>query len=164
MSKSQRNRGRGKLDKGAQMRLSNIAGKAPMVLVPQKHNPNEAQVDHNTIEISDGAETNIAKLESFIARRIVEAVTQKYPLRQWAVGVDIPGQMAILKCESVSLTHGYHIHFKGRSIHAMQEKAVKAAGEILERAKVSRNKHIDEDELEALELDVHGNAKGIDNG
>ena len=89
----------------------------------------------------------------WIAKRVGEAVAQKYPKREWKVIVDIPNEMLILGCDSVSNVKGYHIKMVGRTIKQLQKKALYAAGEILERHNITRNRIFDEDILETLDRD-----------
>ncbi len=109
--------------------------------------------DYNEIRPEDSYDTRKAKMEAWIAKRVGEAVAQKYPNREWKVIVDIPNEMLILGCDSVSNVKGYHIKMVGRTIKQLQKKALYAAGEILERHNITRNRIFDEDILETLDRD-----------
>lgn len=109
--------------------------------------------DYNEIRPEDSHDTRKAKMEAWIAKRVGEKVAQKYPNREWKVIVDIPNEMLILACDSVSNVKGYHIKMVGYTIKQLQKKAVYAAGEILERHNITRNRIFDEDILETLDRD-----------
>lgn len=111
--------------------------------------------DYNEIRPEDSTEVLHAKLEAWIAKGIGSAVAEKYPNREWKVIVDLGGQMVILACDSVSNNKGYHMHMQHQCLKDMQKKAIRAAGEILERHDVSRARIFNEDILETLKRDSH---------
>jgi hypothetical protein len=80
-----------------------------------------------------------------------------YNQREWKVIVDIPGQMLIIACDSVSNEKGYHISMVGRNVEELQRRAIMAAGEILERHNVSRSRDFNADNLEDLPRDSMDN-------
>ena len=103
-----------------------------------------------------------AKLEMLIAERIGTVLVKKYNNRQWKVIVDIPGRMLIIACDSISNNKGYHIKMSGRNIQQLQQRAVFAAGEILERHNLARTKQFDPDIFETLPRDLRDNVIAID--
>ena len=113
--------------------------------------------DFNTIEIIDADHEKVAKEQMRIAKVIGAVLVKAYNNRQWKVVVDMKGQMLIIGCDSVSNDKGYHIHMAGRTLHDLQERALKAAGEILERHAVSRSKKFNPDTFETLLRDRFDN-------
>jgi hypothetical protein len=113
--------------------------------------------DYNTIEVVDEDYIDVAKQQFDMAQSIGAALVKVYNNRQWKVVVDIPNGMLIIACDSVSNDKGYHIHIPGRTLHELQERAVKAAGEILERHQMERGRLFNPDKLEDLVRDHWGN-------
>ena len=99
----------------------------------------------------------IADLEMKIAGRIGSKLVTKYNNRQWKVNIDLAGGMLVISCDSISNHMGYHIHTRGRTIHELEARAVMAAGEILERHALSRNKLFNPDGFEGLIRDAYDN-------
>ena len=118
--------------------------------------------DHNSIEIVDGDHIARAERQASIAKSIGTALVAKYNNRQWKVVVDMENEMLIIACDSVSNEKGYHIHMKGRTIRYLRQRAVTAAGEILERHALSRSKKFDADIIETLPRDLRDNVIGPD--
>lgn len=106
--------------------------------------------DHNRIWIHEGDDVRQAKLEMWIAKKLGEHLVEQYPKRQWGVEVDIPGRMVIIMCPSVSLNKGYHLHMRGDTLDGLCKRAETAAGEIMERYGLSRNRAFNPDNLENL--------------
>ncbi len=117
----------------------------------------EIAEDYNEVNLLETPEAQRAKVEMWIAKNIGDALIKVYPNREWGIRVNIEGAMVILTCDSLSAEKGYHIHMTGRTIHQLQSKSVNAAGEILERHGITRNKHIDEDIFETLTRDISDN-------
>lgn len=113
--------------------------------------------NYNEVEIYDADHERRAKKEMSIAGVIGAALVAKYNNRQWKVIVDEENQLLIIGCDSISNQKGYHIHMIGRTIHELQERAVMAAGEILERHEVSRAKKFDPDNFETMIRDQYDN-------
>lgn len=118
--------------------------------------------DYNKIFIHEGTTERRAKLEMYYAKRIGEFVLNKYPNRQWSVEVDLDNEIIILKAPSVSMTKGYHLHMRLRTLHDLQLAAVKAAGEILERHNLPRSVGFDPEMLEHLPRDLRDNILAAD--
>ncbi len=147
-----------------QMMLDNIRNKnASQIYVPNMKGK-EPEQDYNTIYAFDSDNVKAAKLESWMAKRIGEHLMSKFPQREWGVKIDMPGQMLIIVCESVSLSRGYHIHMTGRNIHELMERAEAAAGEILERYGITRGRKYNADITESLIRDAKGDVIGGDDG
>lgn len=106
--------------------------------------------DYNEIYAHDNEDERKAKLEMWIAKQVGEKLVAAYNNRQWKVIVDLKNQMLIVACDSISNNKGYHIKMAGRTIHDLQEKAVRAAGEILERHNLTRARKFDPDIIETL--------------
>jgi|6_EtaG_2_1085325.scaffolds.fasta_scaffold47239_2 hypothetical protein len=118
--------------------------------------PTEKKItgDYNQINFEDSDEIRRDKMEMWIAKNVGMALVKHYPNRQWGVRVNIESHMCIISCDSLSLTRGYHLFFKADSLTRLQERAVMAAGEILERFGVSRAKKFDSDVIEALPRNI----------
>jgi len=112
--------------------------------------------DYNEISIFELSGVKRAKLEMWIAKNIGTALVKYYPNREWGVRVDVEGRMVIITCDSISLKKGYHIHMADRNLNELCARSVQAAGEILERHGISRNKAFDADILETLKRDWDG--------
>ena len=113
--------------------------------------------DYNEVYITDSQDAKKAKLEQWIAKNIGEVLVKKFPNRQWKVIVDIPGEMLIVACDSISNEKGYHIKMAHRNIEELQRRAIFAASEILERHNITRNRKFDADVIETLDRDTKDN-------
>ena len=107
-----------------------------------KRGPDTVWADYNEIRIEDSVDERTAKLEQWIAMRIGTVLMKHYNQREWKVMVDVAGGIMIIGCDSISNYKGYHIHLN-KTIHQLEERAIMAAGEILERHGVSRSKKFD---------------------
>lgn len=125
-------------------------------------NGREIKDDCNRIYQHEDFDERKAKLEMYIAKQIGEHLVKNYPGRQWGVEVDVTCGVLVLLCPSLSKTKGYHIHLGQYTIHDLQQRCSKAAGEILERHNVSRSKLFDPDTLETLRRDVRDNVIAVD--
>jgi hypothetical protein len=110
--------------------------------------------DYNEIHMMELESVKVAKLESWMAKGVGETLMGVYPNRQWGVRVDLEGQMICVTCPSVSNEKGYYISMVGRSLHDLQEEAKRAAGEILERYNLSRERKFNPDVFETLDRDL----------
>lgn len=131
-------------------------GEAPGVLLVEDGKlGRDVTADYNqiTCDTRDSVEQNTAKLEMWIAKNVGTPLGQTYPNREWSVRVDCEAGYIAVQCPSVSLRHEYILHLKGSNIHDLQERAVMAAGEILERYGLSRERRFDADILETLDRD-----------
>jgi hypothetical protein len=137
---------------------------APRLILPPtvKRGPDTVWADFNEINPEDSQDERKAKLEQWIAMQIGKKLMRAYNQRQWKVIVDIPGQMLIIACDSISSEKGYHISMVGRTIDELQRRAIMAAGEILERHNVSRSQNFDPDTLEDLPRDALDNVIASD--
>lgn len=111
----------------------------------------------NKIEVVDADHLEVAAEQFRIAQAIGARLIKAYNNRQWKVIVDIKGGILIVACDSVSNEKGYHIHMAGRTLHELEDKAVMAAGEILERHGLSRFKTFNADAYEDLPRDMRDN-------
>lgn len=106
--------------------------------------------DYNVIDARLSANENVARIEFWIARAIGTKLVKTYPNRQWSVNVDGPNEVMVIQCPSLSTRKGYVIRISGLSIPQLEEKAVRAAGEILERYGVTRGRNQDPNEFDHL--------------
>ena len=106
---------------------------------------------------NDLREKRLANLEMKLAGRIGSKLVAKYNNRQWKVNIDLAGGILVISCDSVSNHMGYHIHTRGRTVHELEQRSVMAAGEILERHALTRNKLFNPDGLEGLIRDAYDN-------
>ena len=67
----------------------------------------------------------------------------------------VEGGIVVISCDSLSTRKGYHLHFKQDSIKNLEKRAVIAAGEILERYGISRNRAFNSDTLESLDRTIN---------
>ena len=111
----------------------------------------EITKDYNEVYYHEDDDVRINKIEMWTAKQIGEKLMSEYPNRQWDVRVDARGGMIIIVCPMISKTKGYHLHMKGDTISQLQERAVQAAGEILERAGLARGKIFNPEKFEDLE-------------
>ena len=110
----------------------------------------EITKDYNEIYFHEDDDVRVNKLEMWMAKKIGERLVKDYPNRQWNVNVDVIGGMVVIMCPSVSHNKGYHLHIKGDTINALEDRAVQAAGEILERYGLSRDKVFNPEKFEDL--------------
>ena len=110
--------------------------------------PDPIHTDYNSIDSMESASQSVAKIEMWMAKTLGTALVKKYPGRQWGVQLNLEGGVLVILCPSLSNEKGYHILLKGDTIHTLELKALRAGGEILERYGVSREKNVDEAEIE----------------
>lgn len=111
----------------------------------------------NEIKVVDADHEEVAKEQMRIAQAVGARLVKAYNNRQWKVIVDIKGGLLIIGCDSISNTKGYHIHMKGVPLNELEDRAVMAAGEILERHNLSRFKLFDPEIVEDLPRDLQDN-------
>lgn len=137
--------------------MNGIETKRKKIITPGM-NGREITADYNEIYAHEDTDQAKAKMEMWIAKAIGERLVKHYPNRQWGVEVDVVGRIIIVSCPSVSKTKGYFIHMKRRTLHELQERAIQAAGEILERHGVARGRLFNPDVLETLKFDIKDDA------
>ena len=121
---------------------------------------NAPVTNHNGINWDTADNHARARLEFALAEQIGPVLVEKYPKRRWDVGVDARGGMMVVRCPSVSNTKGYHIALADpaskapRTLLELIALAVRGAGEILERHGVSRDRHVNLDNILALPRNV----------
>jgi hypothetical protein len=73
-----------------------------------------------------------------MAKDIAETLFVKYPGYMW--GVNVQSGVAVIKCLNVSSLYGYVLYYSDIKDDAgvRQKEIIRAGGEILERAKMSR--------------------------
>ena len=107
----------------------------------------------NELVIDEGTDSVRAEIEMNLAGRIGRAVEKAYPNRPWRISVDAVNKIVVVACPHVSLRKGWHFPMADMTLHAMQRKAVKAAGEVLERAGLSRSRRTDGSDAEGVPRD-----------
>lgn len=127
---------------------------APNINIPAQLRARQPVADYNEINLLEMDDVKQAKVEYWIAKQVGSYLAQVYPNRQWGVGVDVTGGMIHIMCPSLSQTKAYYISMVGRNIHQLSERAKEAAGEILERYNVSRNRVFNPEHLETLDRDM----------
>jgi hypothetical protein len=112
--------------------------------------------DYNEINPGDSASERQAKMEQWIAKRLGTRLMEHYNQREWKVMVDITGQMVIIACDSICNYKGYHIKMHRKTITELEEAAVMAGGEILERHNVARDRKFNPATIDAMARDARG--------
>ena len=138
-----------------------MAGIATPTIITQKRGRDFAK-DYNTIDLAETPDVNLARIESWIAKRIGTKLTKLFPNRDWWVKVDMKGGMVIVGCPSVSPRHGYHIKLS-RSINEIEDMLETVGGEILERGRLTRGKTTEE-LVEAAVRDFRDQIVDLDHG
>lgn len=110
--------------------------------------------DFNAPQAEESHEAKAARVEFWIAKKIGEDLVAKYPGRQWTVNVDTRNEVIVISCPSLSKRMGYRLHMKRDNIAALLPRTRRAAGEILERFGVSRDRHIDVYSIEDMPRDL----------
>lgn len=114
---------------------------------------NEVYGDYNYIDEMEAESSKIAKLEMWIAKGIGTELVNRYPKREWGVQVNVIDGYIVITCPALSTEKGYYLHMKGEALHELAQRAVHAAGEILERYGLSRERKFDPDIVETLNRD-----------
>jgi hypothetical protein len=127
-----------------------------------KGKPQNHIVDFNEAKPVESHEEKAAQVEFWIAKRIGEDLVKAYPGRQWNVNVDTRNEIIIICLPTLSKKEGYHLHMRRDNLAALLPRCRKAAGEILERFKMSRSKIIDPYDIEQLPRDAQDNAVTAD--
>lgn len=109
--------------------------------------------DYNVIHDLELTEVKYAKLEMWIAKNIGATLERHYPNRLWVVQVEIPQRMVIIMAPDLSREKGYYLPMGDSTIHQLQDRAKTAAGEILERHGVARDKRFNSEKLADLVRD-----------
>lgn len=133
---------------------------APNIIIP--HRGREFAKDYNTIDLAETPEVNLARIESWVAKRLGTKLTKLFPNRDWWVKVDMKGGIVIVGCPDVSPIHGYHIKLT-RSINEIEGMLKGVGGEILERERLTRGKTTEE-LVEAAARDFRDVVVGLDHG
>jgi len=135
--------------------MSVLAPSKRIELLPgTKRGPETVWADYNEIKLDDTMNERKAKLEQWIAMRVGKVLMEHYNQREWKVMVDVENQMLIIGCDSICNYKGYHLHMNKYTMDELEKRAVQAAGEILERHNVARDRKFDPDQLETLARDA----------
>lgn len=122
---------------------------------------NEPFVNYNEVQIGSDKNPDKMRLEFWLAKQLGEAIVEKFQNRQWSVDVDVANQVIVINCPSLSKRMGYRLHIRNETVKQLIPRAIRAAGEILERYGVSRSRIIDPESLEFFERDVRDDVKPI---
>lgn len=118
-------------------------------------------VDLNRPVIMDPDTARFAFANMSLARILGNAVARAYPQRRWGIHADSENGIIDVMCPDVSNRWGYCIHLKHKTIEQLERECVRAAGEILERFSLSREKHgFNRDSVTILPRDFRGDAIG----
>ena len=110
-------------------------------------------VDHNSVVLDEANDDpKKAEIEAWLSKQIGTAIVKRYPGREWRVGVSVEARQIIIQCPQLSSRKGYHLLFMDRTSHQLVERAVKAAGEILEMYSVTRAHKPVDGEIQDLPL------------
>jgi hypothetical protein len=138
---------------------------APRLLIPARHQAANRIVDYNMLDGIKGmnaSEVKTAQYEFYLAHEIGIKLMRAYPQRQWGVVVNLDIGSVQITCPSLSATKGYVIHIKRKTLHELQEQAIRAGGEILERFGISRGRTFDPTSIELLPRDERDEAVSAD--
>ncbi len=89
------------------------------------------------------------------AKNCFEVLQQHYPGWAWAIGISDCGSMTDIRNHNISGSRGYRLHTRRLSGDALSQSVIKAGGEILERAKMSRGR-FNEEKYSDLKTDHTG--------
>jgi hypothetical protein len=143
--------------------MSILAPSKRIQLLPgTKRGPDTVWKDYNEINLDDTMDERKAKLEQWIAMRVGKVLMEHYNQREWKVMVDVENQMLIIGCDSICNFKGYHLHLNKYTMDELEKRAVQAAGEILERHNVARNRNFNPDQLETLARDAFDSVIAVD--
>ena len=112
--------------------------------------------------INTAAQKRRAEAELAVCNRIGAVLVKTYPGREWKVICDSVGGVIIVACDSLSNDKGYFLRMEKYTMTELEQRAVKACSEILERYNISREKVFDGDTLETIERDHQGEALADD--
>jgi hypothetical protein len=115
-------------------------------------------IDFNAPSPVESHEDKAAAVEFWVAKRIGEELVRTFPGRQWNVNVDTRNEIIVICMPTLSKREGYHLHMKRDNIAQLLPRCRRAAGEILERFKMSRSKIIDPYDIDQLPRDVRDDA------
>ena len=118
-------------------------------------------VDMNGVVIGEDKNADTMRMEYWVAKQLGEAIMAKFQNRQWSVDVDIENQVIVISCPSLSKRMGYKLLFKNRTVKQLVVESMRAAGEILERYGVSRDRIVDPMSLEGFDRDVRDDVKPV---
>ena len=88
-----------------------------------------------------------------ICSTVGNIIAKAYPARKWYVNVVGDGSVAWIACPDISMNHGIAIHLTD-IVFELERRAKRAAGEILERFNLSRDK--DNGKLDNLIVNLKG--------
>jgi hypothetical protein len=116
-------------------------------------------IDYNAVNEANSHEAKLAAMEYYYAKAIGAHLMRRFRNREWVVDVDIRNEMVIIGCPELSKVKGYYLPMRRDTLQVLQERAYRAAGEILERYNVSRALDVDPDSFEMLPRDFRDEVK-----
>ena len=109
----------------------------------------EPEADFIVIDLTDNDNVRKAKLEMWVAQRLGSELLRIYPKRNWRITVDTEAGIAVVQEPDISQTKGYVLSLD-RSLADLEQQMMRVGGEILERARLSRDTVFDPERLERV--------------
>lgn len=108
---------------------------------------------------ADGSSMQQNLVDIELAKRMSEILQRHYPGHSWGVNVDSRNKVATIKNFRLSGNWGFLLHLNPTySASEYDVRVMRAAGELLERYRLSRGK-FRQHELDALRVDAVGNTE-----
>ena len=121
------------------------------------------QTTHDIIEIATDTTYHNAMWQVDIESRLGNILAKIYPNRSWYIEA-LPDQgVVVVKCATISMEYGMTIHLTHDMIE-VESRAKKAAGELLERFRLSRSRYTSGADDTDLKRDVMGQVIGANKG
>lgn len=115
----------------------------------------------NVIQLASEADMHAAVKARRVRNAIGQALGRAYPSHPWLVTMSDDGTAAQITCPAISNEYGMVIHTNGETLD-VEQKAIRMAGELLERFNVSRTMaNFDGVQLDARGNSIHGKAGGV---
>ena len=115
------------------------------------------------IEVPTAADYRNARWQVDIESRLGHALANLYPNRDWYIDANPAQGVVTVKCASISMDYGMVVHLT-HDMFEVERRAKLAAGELLERFRLSRSRQtngVDNDELKRnIKGEVLGASKG----
>ena len=98
-----------------------------------------------------------------LENRMGELLSRKYPSRQWYLDANVGGGVLDIRAIDISMKYGMVIHMTHTAME-MEQRVLKAAGELLERFALSRNKNANNEDSDSLKRRIDGEVVGAATG
>lgn len=112
--------------------------------------------------LTDPSAASVYLRNRHISKVIGQAVLKHHPKRNWIVQPNVEGGVAFLTNADIASDHGMALHLDCTD-EELGRKAVMAAGELLERFRLSRDRRAMTD-VDLLETDDLGRTIGVKRG